>query len=1287
MTTDSNRDTIFFVPGFHSDVIWLDDQRDYAVQLLGDVRQNLDICRVDPLYGVFLHELTYFKPYWDTHLADRAWIRELIRQGRVGSGGSHSEPTETVISGEGIVRNILYGRLFHERVIGDAPLIYAPWDVFGHCAQLSQILKKSRFLGAVWSKHILGFHAFFFHQSLDGTRMPHRRVSYSYPWRDIATEQDFLDRLTCQLAEMKSYGFSCDVRIDAGDFKPPTGWMAGASAHLRDLTPRIIVTGQGMNEFMKRALRETQERNLLVPTTARDMSYYHLGTPLTRVEFKIANRLGENAIINAEKFGALAAHLGAKYPDLALDKAWRQLLLTQHHDAITGPCCDRVYFDAMASYREALDLSSEALGNALRYLAGAVDTRSAAPRGEAIPLVVFNPLNWDRTDVCRLTISLPRGWTAARLVDQAGAEVPFDVISAKTQARSLTAEIAFVAEVPSLGYRTFYLVRSDGQLEAPAPKHAALIENEFFRLKVDPKLGGGIVSLYDKRVKRELLDASRGPGNEVVALEEDPNRHEPPWEIWTTGPKDFSRDHPAQVEVVAGRVSQRLIVRGRAKNSGRTQEIVLYRGLRRIDFITRLEDYRGGHDDLFVVTFPSALRGLEPVFEERFGACTRRKSQGYLDFRNWRFENNSGHGARAAYQWLAQSACARLQFGEPGSTALTTGASAAFTLGMIALVHSHDRPVIESTYRLQERLIKKGIFCTPMHDDGERERRSRLNPEQDCTMPREVSDDLPLGTSFAMTLDLGSRNRYARKVLARVSARARAALKQRVERNGYGYLFALDAAMPEGWPALPVLIISARDAHRLNQAVDALLDGFDETATIRLPADVNASGVHPQPDDYTLALANRGNVLNSLEADDTLVLFLFHTSAWGREHLDFKAQPEKKTHVFTYALHPHQGDWRAGKDYRLGFEFNNPLLAAPADLHPGPLPAAMSFLRTEPDHIVVTALKPHGNPTAEFKSQARADCFTLRLYEATGFPAQARLTWFQPLARVESANLLEEPEGAVPCAGDSFSDTVPPFSIQTYRLQPAPWHAPLAPAVLGREVEPVQPVHFRHWQHNAHAEPLGYSAVALSLRHALPEGTLKSERHITITRFEVGVANNYQDRRLRGAVRLRPSEGWKMVPDAIDYDLNPGEHLTAEAVLAFASPRRQGLVKALLEHDGQTIQGVIEIGEPSLLQWEARLKGRRIIVSLRNPNDDIIEGGLNLISPLETWSPAEVGPLSILDINPRAAPFALGPKSEQAFEFKVDAPAGPLPAYWAVVKVFYNGRVEYKPVPGLTLGP
>lgn len=169
---------IWLVPGFHSDVVWLDDQRDYTEVLLGDLKQNLAVCKVDPDYGFFVHELTYLKPYLAVHPEDRELLRELIKRGRVGTGGSHSQPSEPLIGPEGLVRNVLYGKVYHQDMLGDDPVIYMGWDIFGHCAQLGQILRKAGFIGAIWSKDIRGAEPVFWHLSLDGEPLLFSRTNY-----------------------------------------------------------------------------------------------------------------------------------------------------------------------------------------------------------------------------------------------------------------------------------------------------------------------------------------------------------------------------------------------------------------------------------------------------------------------------------------------------------------------------------------------------------------------------------------------------------------------------------------------------------------------------------------------------------------------------------------------------------------------------------------------------------------------------------------------------------------------------------------------------------------------------------------------------------------------------------------------------------------------------------------------------------------------------------------------------------------------------------------------------
>ncbi|MCD6597031.1 MAG: hypothetical protein J7L04_05055, partial [Bacteroidales bacterium] len=143
---------IYFVQGFHVDPVWRDSQSGYQTLSYSNLSQHLNATQADSSFGLFLHEISYLKPYYDEHPKERALIRQYVKEGKIETGGSYNQPNETSISGEAFIRNILYGRLFHENVLGDYPRVYTPWDVFGHIIQLPQILVKSEFIGTTWER-------------------------------------------------------------------------------------------------------------------------------------------------------------------------------------------------------------------------------------------------------------------------------------------------------------------------------------------------------------------------------------------------------------------------------------------------------------------------------------------------------------------------------------------------------------------------------------------------------------------------------------------------------------------------------------------------------------------------------------------------------------------------------------------------------------------------------------------------------------------------------------------------------------------------------------------------------------------------------------------------------------------------------------------------------------------------------------------------------------------------------------------------------------------------------
>ena len=128
---------------------------------------------------------------------------------------------------------------------------------------------------------------------------------------------------------------------------------------------------------------------------------------------------------------------------------------------------------------------------------------AAAAGASGKRIAVFNPLPWARDGV--VEIKIPRSAPASLRDAETGAAAPLEYESGA---------IRFVARnVPPLGYRTYvFSDKSAPPASGLVASEAALaIENESFRIKVDPA-AGAISSIMDKRSSRELVDRDAGTG-------------------------------------------------------------------------------------------------------------------------------------------------------------------------------------------------------------------------------------------------------------------------------------------------------------------------------------------------------------------------------------------------------------------------------------------------------------------------------------------------------------------------------------------------------------------------------------------------------------------------------------------------------------------------------------------------------------------------------------------------------------------------------------------------------
>ncbi len=1239
---------IHLVAHFHYDPVWIEDQRTYTNHAFDLVRQYLDECRKDPDYHIILSEVDYLRPFLTAHGEDRAFISELVAAGRISTGGAYSEPNEMTIQGEPLIRNLLYGRLFHEGVLAAKPTVYMPLDVFGHCVQLPQLARKSGFKAIVWSKDIVGALPLCFQLAPDASSLLQKHEHY---WYHPETFEQFLDTVADGLENQAALGLSHDLRLLGMDMAAPRPWLAARWAELGQLDPAVV---PGTPEkYLAAVSNGIDTHRQSIPVSGRDLSFFHAGTLITRAELKIANRLAENRLLGAERWATLASLLGAVYPDVALDKAWRQLLFGQHHDGITGCLSDIPFLDLLESYRESLDIASGVEARALDYITSRADT--AAPRRaprDGAALVVFNPMSWERTDVCRARVRLEGALTNGfKVIADNGREVPTQLIA--TAGDRSWAEIAFlVTDVPSVGYRTYYLAPASAM--PPMPEFAradeARIENETLAIAADPARGGGLSSIYSKSLKKEFIDKTIGVGGELVALSEQPDRDMPPWELFTTGAVLRSGDSPATVEVLKGPVFSQLRATTRLPDRcDLIQEWTLYRGLPRLDLRTTIRQYHGLHE-LLALGFPFDEPGAAATFEDRFATVVRRRSIDKFDFRTSWHRNISRCGIGAAQNWV--------DVGPAPSLRVMSGARCvgAMVLGPCVIVTSADAQARAAARMLMTALLSRGVTCTHRLDTD--------SPEGDAA-------------ACLFRISLGARNSYSAKLLdANPAAAAR--LAETASAQPWSGVVIRRPDPAGEWPDTPVLIADTGDAGgvaKLGELLAAAVSADD----LSIAQTHDFSGLAAAVPGSGIALINRGAIAASLESDGTLVAPLFHTSAWsthnwGEGRLDRFFIPEHRTHVFEHSLLPHERDWRGGQVVRAGHEVNSPLRAVQSPIQPGVLPTSFSLVSVDATNVVAVGIKPLGNPLAEQKPGEHSNPFNgvlVRAYEVEGRPITATIRFGAPLEAAWATDLMENKSRELTLNRSRWK---PPtelrldlsaceiVSVAAMLLPPAEVGPPRE---LGPSAEPYSPIYTRYWDHNLGAAPMGNLPVSLWLRGPVPLGHN--------TRFPLGVNNERRDREISGTVNMIAPPEWTMIPRQLPYRIAPNSPAIYEVMVIVPPDARPCFIRATTKQGDYEVQDVIPVGDVKPLETELRRDADGFTVTVRNPNADYIEGQLSLITPLETWGEPAEGH-AIAGVSPRTQPFRLEANEQRDFAFTL---TGESSGIWAIAKVCWYGNVRY----------
>jgi len=605
----------------------------------------------DIMFNTFVNQLNMMEKYPDfTFAQDQAVVFEMMERyypeiykqillrvkthNWIPVSSTWVQMDENMPDGESLVRQFLYGQKLSKEKFGHYVRVAWQPDVFGHPYSMPQIARKAGIDFYIFGRpENPKRQPLFWWQGLDGSRVLGYNMAgwYTQPMDEHITEVTIK---TGERAGVKNVLVLFGMGDHGGGPNPND--VAGIK-RLNDSPSAVRVKTTNVDNYVDLLLAEKQDFQLW------DGEHNPVveGCYTSQVEVKRHNRRAEQLLLAAEKMSELAAFFRLRdyYPVRDLTEAWKLTLQNQFHDIMAGSGIGPIYPDTLKQYDEVFERGRRALNFSLQTIARRLDTT-----GEGIPLPVYNPHSWDRSDLVSAEIaaqSLPE-----RLLARYGDEVvPVQVVAKQpNEPFRERATIAFVARnVPQMGLKLYRLVPAEGRSASADALRVGLkprpfIENEFLRLEVNPATGN-VARLYDKRNKRE---AFRGEANYLVGLEDRDISPKPEgvvtfagsaWDLGLTG-KKWDVDKADRVEVIEqGPARATLRVTRRYGESVFVQDLSLLAGSPRLDVEITVDWHE--RNALLKVGFPINATNEKTAIDIPYGVIERDQTGKEMDMGKW----------------------------------------------------------------------------------------------------------------------------------------------------------------------------------------------------------------------------------------------------------------------------------------------------------------------------------------------------------------------------------------------------------------------------------------------------------------------------------------------------------------------------------------------------------------------------------------------------------------------------------------------------------------------------
>ncbi|HAV1835361.1 TPA: mannosylglycerate hydrolase [Enterobacter hormaechei subsp. steigerwaltii] len=635
---------VHITPHMHWDREWYFTTEASRILLVNNMEEILTRLEQDTEYKYYVldGQTAVLEDYFAVKPENRPRVKALVAAGKLIIGPWYTQTDTTLVSGESIVRNLMYG-IRDCLAFGEPMKIgYLP-DSFGMSSQLPHIyngfgITRTMFWRGCSERHGTDKTEFLW-QSQDGSEVTAQVLPLGYAIGKYLPEDEagLRKRLDTYFEVLEKASVTKEILLPNGhDQMPLQQNIFAVMDKLREIYPqRQFVMSRFEDVFDHIDAHRDELATLKGEFIDGKYMRVHRTIGSTRMDIKIAHARIENKIVNVlEPLATLAWTLGFEYHHGLLEKMWKEILKNHAHDSIGCCCSDKVHREVMSRFELVEDMADNLT---CFYMRKIVDNM---PQSEEDKLVMFNLTPWPREEVINTTIRLRA--SQFRLLDDRGNEIPYCLRSAREIDPGLIDrqivhygnydpfmefDIQLNQILPSMGYRTLYIEpHVAGKLLAAEKSSEALLENAFWEITLNDD---GTLRLLDKAsgliYDRALeIEESSDDGDEY---DYSPSREE--WRL-------TSAQGEHEVEVIHEAWQSRAVIRHRmavpadlAERSARQQTgtleaeltVTLSHNSRRIDVEARLGNHADDHR--VRVLIPTPFTADTVLADTQFGSLTR----------------------------------------------------------------------------------------------------------------------------------------------------------------------------------------------------------------------------------------------------------------------------------------------------------------------------------------------------------------------------------------------------------------------------------------------------------------------------------------------------------------------------------------------------------------------------------------------------------------------------------------------------------------------------------------